>query len=192
MCGLTPRSSGEPTARRLARGAVLFIISPAGQSSRRRLPLSSNVRRHMRTLMLLAALLPALWPTAIAATPKTQQVEVRARSIIAFAPSELKDSDEDGAMEAVAHLRFAVEDTYRCLQPMKLSVSFYYADRIALRTGKTRELLQVHKLGQAVGAIIVEPGRKPEVIYSTDGPSTLQQLLPQAAARYWATKACEQ
>jgi hypothetical protein len=44
-CGLTLRSSGEPTARRLARGAVLFIISPAGQPSHRRLPLSSNVRR---------------------------------------------------------------------------------------------------------------------------------------------------
>jgi hypothetical protein len=146
----------------------------------------------MRTLLLLAALLLALWPPAITATPKTHQVEVRTRSIIAFAPSELKDSEDDGAIEAVAHLTFAVEDTYKCLQPMKLSVSFYYADRIALRTGKTRELLQVHKLGQAVGAVIVEPGRKPEVIYSTDGPSTLQYLLPQAAAKYWGIKACEQ
>jgi hypothetical protein len=146
----------------------------------------------MRTLLLLAALPLVLWPPAFATTPKTQQVEVRARSIIAFAPSKLKDSKEDGAVEAVAHLRFAVEDTYRCLQPMKLSVSFFYADRIALRTGKTSEILQVHQLGQAVGAVIVEPGRKPEVIYSTDGPSTLQLLLPQAAAKYWGLKACEQ
>lgn len=146
----------------------------------------------MRTLLLLAALLIPTWLPAIATTPKTQQVEVRARSIVAFAPSELKDSEEEGAIEAVAHLRFAVEDTYKCLQPMKLSVSFYYADRIALRSGKVRELLQVHQLGQAVGAVIVEPGRKPVVIYSTEGPSTLQHLLPQAAAKYWGVKACEQ
>ncbi len=43
---LTPRSSGEPTACRLAREAVLVIIGLAGQSSHRRLPLSSNVRLH--------------------------------------------------------------------------------------------------------------------------------------------------
>ncbi len=43
--GLTPRSSGEPTACRLAREAVLVIIGLAGQSSHRRLPLSSNVRQ---------------------------------------------------------------------------------------------------------------------------------------------------
>lgn len=154
--------------------------------------LNFDVRRHMRTLLLLAALLLDACAPAIAITPKTQQVDVRARSIIAFAPSELKDSQEEGAIEAVAHLRFAVEDTYKCLQPMKLSVSIYFADRIALRTGKSRDLLQVHQLGQAVGAVIVEPGRKPEVIYSTDGPSTLQYLLPQAAAKYWGIKACEQ
>ncbi len=146
----------------------------------------------MRTLLMLAALQLALCPPAIAKSPETQQVEVRARSIIAFAPSDLKDSEEEGAIEAVAHLRFAIEDTYRCLQPMKLTISFYYADRIALRAGKRRELLQVHQLGQAVGAVIVEPGRKPEVVYSTDGPSTLQYLLPQAAAKYWGIKACEQ
>jgi hypothetical protein len=44
--GLTTRSSGEPTACRLAREAVLVIIGLAGQSSHRRLPLSSNVRPH--------------------------------------------------------------------------------------------------------------------------------------------------
>ncbi len=47
---LTPRSSGEPTACRLAREAALVIIGLAGQSSHRRLPLSSNVRPHRTAL----------------------------------------------------------------------------------------------------------------------------------------------
>lgn len=146
----------------------------------------------MRLLPLLAALLLGLCQPAIAKTLTTQQVEVRGRMIIAFAPSALNGAEDDGAIEAVAHLRFAVEDTYKCLQPMKPVVHFYYADRIAMRTGKSLGLLQVHKLGQAVGAVIIEPGRRPEVIYSTDGPSTLQVLLPQAAAKYWGIKACEE
>ena len=146
----------------------------------------------MRPFSLLPALTLCMGSHAFGQALKTQPVDVRSRAIIAFAPSELRDSQADGAIEAVAHLRFAVEDTFKCLQPMKLSLSFYYADRIALRTAKGRELLQVHKLGQAVGAVIVEPGRRPEVIYSVEGPSTLQHLLPNAAAKYWGIKACEQ
>lgn len=152
----------------------------------------SHLMHPMKTLLLIAALSLAPCAAAVAAGLRTQQVDVLTRSIIAFAPSDMKGSQEEGAAEAVAHLRFAVEDTYQCLQPMKLHVSFHYADRIAVRTGKRRELLQVHQLGQAVGAVIVEPGRRPQVIYSTDGPSTLQYLLPQAAAAYWGITACEQ
>jgi hypothetical protein len=146
----------------------------------------------MRPLPLLSALILCMCSNAVAKTLKTQPVEVRSRSIIAFAPTELEGSVNEGAIEAVAHLRFAVEDTFKCLQPMKLSLRFYFADRIALRTANGSELLQVHKLGQAVGAVIVEPGRKPQVIYSVEGPSTLQHLLPNAAAKYWGIKACVQ
>jgi hypothetical protein len=46
--GLTTRSSGEPTACRLAREAALVIIGLAGQAAHRRLPLSSNVRPRQR------------------------------------------------------------------------------------------------------------------------------------------------
>ena len=42
---LTRRSSGEPTARRLARRPHRCILRPAGQSPCRWLPLNSNVRR---------------------------------------------------------------------------------------------------------------------------------------------------
>jgi hypothetical protein len=41
---LTPRSSGAPTAWRLARAAVLYIIYRAGHAPHRRCPLNSHVR----------------------------------------------------------------------------------------------------------------------------------------------------
>lgn len=146
----------------------------------------------MRPRSLLLPLILGLSTVATAKPIKTQSVEVKSRTIVAFAPPELNGSKDEGAVEALAHLRFAIEDTYKCLQPMKLSIQFHFTDRIVLRNGKSNDVLQVHKLGQAVGAVIAEPGRKPQVVYSVDGPSTLQFLLPQAAAKYWAIKGCEQ
>ena len=49
--GLTLRSTRQPTAYRLARGAARHIIIPAGQALRRRLRVNSNVRRHTNTVM---------------------------------------------------------------------------------------------------------------------------------------------
>ena len=123
---------------------------------------------------------------------KTEAVEVHDRVIIAFVPLSFKAAADDGAIEGAAHLRFAVEDTYKCLQPMKVLVKFLYADRVSVRNGVKSQVLLVHGMGQAVGAILVEPGRKAVVVFSVDGPSTLQYLLPQAAAKYWQVKACEQ
>lgn len=146
----------------------------------------------MRPATLLPLSLAILCSGLSAKTLKTESVEVRDRTIIAFVPPELKKAQDDGSIEAAAHLSYAVEDTYKCLQPMKLSVKFLYADRVALRNGSNSEVLQVHRMGQAVGAILIEPGRKALAIYSVEGPSTLQYLLPQAASKYWLTKACEQ
>ncbi len=48
-CRLTLRSSGAPTACRQAREAHWVIFRLAGLASHRRVPLSSNVRRHNQT-----------------------------------------------------------------------------------------------------------------------------------------------
>ena len=47
---LTLRSSGPPTALRLARSLPQVIVHPAGQAKRRLRPLSSNVRPHNQHL----------------------------------------------------------------------------------------------------------------------------------------------
>jgi hypothetical protein len=51
QCGLTPRSSGAPTAGHQARaGGTLYIFTGPGLASCRRRPLSSNVRLHKQSV----------------------------------------------------------------------------------------------------------------------------------------------
>ena len=147
----------------------------------------------MRPATLLLPLLVLSGMSAAARATTEEAVQVRDRTIIAFLPPEVREAKDDGSIEAGAHLSYAVEDTYKCLQPMKLTIRLLYADRVKLLDNKKKsEVLDVSKMGQAVGAILVEPGRKPQVTYSVEGPSTLQYLLPQAASKYWRVKACEQ
>lgn len=86
----------------------------------------------------------------------------------------------------------ADEALVRLTGGLGVSVKFLYADRVALRNGSSSEVLEVHRMGQAVGAILVEPTRRSQTVFSVDGPSTLQYLLPQAASKYWGIQACEQ
>lgn len=117
---------------------------------------------------------------------------VRGHMIIAFLPPEVSDAQDDGSIEAAAHISYALKDTYKCLEPMKPSVRLVYADRVTIGNVGFSEVLRVRSMGQAVGAILVEPARKSHAVFSVDGPSTLQYLLPQAASKYWQVKACEQ
>ena len=48
-CGLTPRSSGAPTAGHQARSVACLIFHSPGLASHRWLPLSSNVRPRLQT-----------------------------------------------------------------------------------------------------------------------------------------------
>ena len=63
-CGLTPRSSGAPTAGHQARsGGTRYIFASPGLASCRRRPLSSNVRQ--RKVRVVACSQPA-WPSGLA------------------------------------------------------------------------------------------------------------------------------
>jgi hypothetical protein len=127
------------------------------------------------------------------ATPRLVEKKTTATgpTIIAFAPSEVEGQKDDGSIEGVAHTQFAMQDTAKCLSPKKVTFQFWFADRLVVRTGNKTTTFEVGKLGQGFGAILIEPGRPPKVVYSTDGPSTLQFLLPQAAFELWHAKGCK-
>ena len=112
--------------------------------------------------------------------------------IVAFLPPDVRTAKDDGSANAASHLQFAVDDTIKCLKPKTVRVKLVYADRLELRNGPESQVFVVRKLGQAVGAIVVEPGKKGRAVFSEVGPSTLQLLLPQAASEYWHTPSCAQ
>ena len=71
-CGLTPRSSGAPTAGHQAQsGGTRYIFASPGLASCRRRPLSSNVRQHSMTALvcLYPARLIGLAPTHSPGSP---------------------------------------------------------------------------------------------------------------------------
>ena len=120
-----------------------------------------------------------------------KKTTVSGPTVIAFAPSEVEGQKDDGSVEGVAHTQYAMQDTAKCLRPKKVAFQFWFADRLVVRSGKMTTTFEVGKLGQGFGAILIEPGRPPKVVYSTDGPSTLQFLLPQAAFELWHVKGCK-
>ena len=128
-----------------------------------------------------------------AATPRLVEKKTTASgpTIIAFAPSEVEGQKDDGSIEGVAHTQYAMQDTAKCLSPKKVAFQFWFADRLVVRSGNKTTTFEVGKLGQGFGAILIEPGHPPKVVYSIDGPSTLQYLLPQAAFELWHAKGCK-
>jgi hypothetical protein len=142
--------------------------------------------------LLAAMALIALADVALPAPRHVESVRVTGPTLVAFFPYEFKDSNDEGAIEGAAHLGFAIEDTIKCLQPKKVKVYFLYADVVVLTGTHVQERFAVHRLGQGVGAVLVEPSQKGKVVFSVEGPSTLQFLLPQAAAQYWNAAACRE
>lgn len=128
---------------------------------------------------------------AFAAGLVQKETSISGPTIIAFAPPETQEQKDEGSIEGVAHTQYAVQDTAQCLSPKKVAFQFWFADRLVIRSDKSRSQFEVGQLGQGFGAILIEPGRSAKVVHSEDGPSTLNWLLTQAAFEYWHAKGCK-
>lgn len=115
-----------------------------------------------------------------------------ARSIIGYAPPDTQSKNDEGSIEGVAHTRFALEDTDACIGQGRVKFELVFADQIIVVDGEQKFTFQVNKLGQGFGAVLAEPGREPKVVFSVEGPSTLQYLVPDAASAYWSEPRCKQ
>ena len=118
-------------------------------------------------------------------------VNISGPTIVAFVPSATQRQKDDGAIEGVAHTQFALQDTEKCLGNKKVSFRFLFADRLVVRNGVEKTTIQVGALGQGFGAVLIEPRRSAKIVFSVDGPSTLQSLIPRAAFEYWNIQACK-
>ena len=102
--GLTPRSSGAPTASHQARRPGWHIFRPSGLASRCRRPLSSNVRQHNRDsvrstflAILLAASVPFAQSQSTPSASKDAHVNQTAKGefVVKLQPLGLEGVPED-------------------------------------------------------------------------------------------------
>ncbi|MBV8036598.1 hypothetical protein [Roseateles sp.] len=111
-------------------------------------------------------------------------------AIVAFAPTDALGATDDGSVEGIAHTQFALRDARRCLGTRDIDYRLVFADRFKVVTNGLRVDYRGHQLGQGFGAVLVNPGQAPRLVVAREGPSTLQQLLPQAASELWREPAC--
>ncbi len=138
----------------------------------------------------IAALLVSVWAQSASATEVARSVKIDGPTIIAFAPPSVETATDEGSAEAIAHLQFALDDISRCASSRKIKVVILYADAIEMHDSAGARSLAVNRFGQGIGGVLVAPGRQPRVVASKEGPSMLQQLLPEAVAAYWGVEAC--
>jgi hypothetical protein len=142
--------------------------------------------------MVLIATLATL-PSVAAEAVTT--VVVTGPTAIGFFPPVSKeeiDSDDGGIREGTSHVAFALEDLQKCLAPLKLATSLEFTRAITIKVGAT-----VHRMkfasdsAHAVGIVLAVPGKAPEVVYATAGPSSLLYLAPQVAWKYFSEPNCK-
>jgi|GEM_PF-4365129 len=127
---------------------------------------------------------------ARARRPGVTVIDGTRAAIVAFAPTDTLRASDDGAIEGIAHARFALEDTLKCLGTRNIDYRFIFADRLQVVAGGVQADYRGRQLGQGFGAVLVAPGQAPRLVVSRDGPSLLQQSLPQAAGALWGESAC--
>jgi hypothetical protein len=158
--------------------------------------------RWRRWLLPLAVCATALWQTACttqrpatapaAAAPASveEQRTISGPTILVLVPPEARDAQAEGAAEALAHVRFALADTRRCLGAKPVRLETVFADRLVVHNAGYPLDLAPDAIGPGIGAVLIEPGRAGVVVQTMVGASSLQYQLPQAVFDYWRVRAC--
>ncbi len=147
------------------------------------------------TLATLATVAPLRAAAAEPATPPRTAVTVTVTgpTAIGFFPAdEPGEPDADGSRaEALAHVQFALDDVAQCLRPDALRTEFARTRTLTIRNGAFGRTFRFGAdWPHAVGIVLVRPGRAPRVVYATAGPGSLQEVVPPAAASYFAAPSC--
>lgn len=131
-----------------------------------------------------------------AAPVNVATVVVKGPLIVGFFPPVTQAEMEDpntGTSEGIAHVRFALEDTLKCLKASGVSATAQLelaTTLIVMDKGKTRRILLPTSWPGAAGAYLFMPGKEPQAVFAQAGPSSLVVLVPKAAAHFYAASAC--
>lgn len=141
-------------------------------------------------VLLAAALLPA---AALSGDIVRVRVE-GATAIGVFPPATPQEraDDDGGVREGTSHVAFALEDLVKCLAPAQLATRFERTRRLVVENGSASRTVRFNAgNGRSVGIVLVAPGKPPQVVYATAGPSSLQWLALDAAATYFNAPNCK-
>ncbi len=108
-----------------------------------------------------------------------------------------KDMDDhnSGASEGLAHVRFALEDTLKCLKAAGISAraQLEMTSMLAVTEGTTTKKIKLPTTWpSASGVYLFRPGKMPHRVPAQLGPSSLIMLAPQAAAEFFQAPTCRE
>ena len=108
---------------------------------------------------------------------------------------EEMNNPDSGAGEGIAHVRFALDDTLKCLKTsgVEARVQLEIVKSLKVTEGTSVKRIALPTTWpEAAGAYLFLPGKPARAVPSQAGPSSLTTLVPEAAAEYFGAKACRE
>jgi hypothetical protein len=127
--------------------------------------------------------------------PRTTVVNGARPTVIVFAPPEWARAagSDEGTVEMLGHIRFAVGDVNKCKGAKRIAVRMVLTDRLAVNLGGKRLNIDLAQESPDVaGAYLFRPGRKPCAITVPNDTAFLGDKLSQAVGEFFEVPGCLQ
>lgn len=144
---------------------------------------------------IAAACLLIVVAPGIAAKRSETIVRVDRPTVIVFAPPQWKEDakSSEGAVETIAHVRFAVDDVNRCKGSTPIDVRMVFADRLTVTLDGRRRVIDLSsKFPDSAGAYLFKPGKTPCALATPNDTAFLGDRLSQAVGQFFEVPVCLQ
>jgi hypothetical protein len=151
-------------------------------------------------LLIVAALAtaehtPARQAEKSVSKPARTVVHVDRPTVIVFAPPQwVEDAkSNEGAVEMIAHVRFAVEDVNRCRGETPIAVRMVFADHLTVTLDGGRKAIDLSRnFPDSAGAYLFRTGKKPCMIATPMDTAFLGYILSHAVGEFFQIPGCLQ
>jgi hypothetical protein len=134
-------------------------------------------------------------PPATSSVESEGEIVVTGPGAFGFFPpitQQEKDEDDGGLSEGYSHLAFALEDIEECLSPKEITVQIKSTRSLHIKNeSRDYEYDFPRDWAHSIGIVLVDLGREPVVVYAEAGPSSLLELGPQAAWKFFSETNCK-
>jgi hypothetical protein len=121
-------------------------------------------------------------------------IHVTKPMIVGFFPpsTDAALQTDNGTIEGMAHLSFAIEDALKCIldSGKRVEATIIMASSLVIEQNSERRRIRLsRRWPESVGAYLLAPGKRPRAVVASNYPSLLgETLLPEAAAYFMADK----